>query len=116
MNIEEIRSFCLSLPGTTEDIKWEDNLVFSVSEKIFCLAGLDTPLRVSFKVTEDVFDDLTLSDGIIQASHFAKRKWVTVIHEDQLSRFEWEKHLQQSYELVKANLPKKKQADLNSTR
>jgi predicted DNA-binding protein (MmcQ/YjbR family) len=107
MNIEELREFCLSLPAATEDIKWEDNLVFSVAGKIFCLAGLDAPLRVALKVPEDQFDELTQTTDITQASHFARRQWMTILEESRFSRAEWEKYIRQSYELVKSKLPKK---------
>jgi predicted DNA-binding protein (MmcQ/YjbR family) len=36
MNIEELREFCIRLPAVTEDIKWGDNLVLSVGNKMFC--------------------------------------------------------------------------------
>jgi predicted DNA-binding protein (MmcQ/YjbR family) len=107
MNIEELRNFCLGLPAVTEDIKWGDNLVFSVAEKMFCLADLNPPLRVSFKVTEDEFPELTSTNDIIQAPYFARNKWVTVLEENRLSRKEWEYYLKQSYELVVAKLSKK---------
>jgi predicted DNA-binding protein (MmcQ/YjbR family) len=113
MNIEELQTFCLSFRGATEDIKWEDNLVFSVAEKIFCLAGLEPPLRVAFKVDEEEFEELTQSEGIIQAPHFARRKWVLVTDEERLSRADWELHIRNSYNLVKSKLPKKKQEELN---
>ena len=37
MNIEELRELCLGFPKVTEDIKWVDNLVFSLGGKMFCL-------------------------------------------------------------------------------
>ncbi len=107
MNIEDLREFCLSLPSVTEDIKWENNLAFSVGGKMFCLADLDPPLRVSFKVPEERFEEITSIEGIIQAPYFARAKWVSVTDESVLSRAEWEHHLRTSYELVKSNLPKK---------
>lgn len=107
MNIEELREFCLGLPSVTEDIKWENHLVFSVAGKIFCLTGLDPPLQVALKVPEIQFDDLTASGDIVQASHFARRQWMTVLDESRFSCAEWEKYIRQSYELVKSKLPKK---------
>ncbi len=107
MNIEEFREFCLSLPGTTEDIKWENNLVFSVGGKIFALADLSTPLRVSFKVPEATFDELTERYGIIQAPYFARRKWVMVNEPESLWSDEWKHLLKQSYDLVMDKLPLK---------
>jgi predicted DNA-binding protein (MmcQ/YjbR family) len=107
MNIEELRELCLSFPHVTEDIKWGNNLVFSVYEKMFCLADLEPPLRVAFKVPEDQFLELTASPDIIQASHFARMKWVTVVNENRFNRKEWEHYLRQSYDLVVEKLPKK---------
>jgi predicted DNA-binding protein (MmcQ/YjbR family) len=108
MNIEELREFCLGLPGVTEDIKWEEHLVFSVADKIFCLTGLDPPLQVAMKVPEDQFDELTQTDSIVQASHFARRQWMTILDESRFSRAEWEHYIRQSYDTVAAKLPKKK--------
>jgi predicted DNA-binding protein (MmcQ/YjbR family) len=107
MNIEECRNFCLTLPGVTEDIKWENNLVFSGGGKMFCLADLDAPFQASFKVREDEFEELASRDNIIQAPYFARMKWVKATDESALSRQEWEHFLQQSYDLVKSKLPKK---------
>jgi len=114
MNIEELREFCLSLPAVTEDIKWEDNLVFSVAGKIFCLTGLDPPLRVTLKVPEDQFEELTRTEEIIQASHFARRQWMTVLQESRFSRAEWEQYIRQSYHLVKSKLPRKVREEIGN--
>ena len=35
MNIEQLRKFCLSFPGATEDIKWGNDLCFCVGKKMF---------------------------------------------------------------------------------
>lgn len=107
MDIEELRNFCLGLPGTTEDIKWGDNLTFLVAGKIFCLADLTPPLRVTFKVREELFDELTQDEAIDQAPYFAKRKWVTVNSSTAFSDEIWKQHLTQAYELVVEGLPKK---------
>ncbi len=107
MNIEELRTFCLSMPAVTEDIKWEDNLVFSVGGKMFCLADLKPPLRVSFKVPPDRFAELTEMPGIGQAPYFARGIWVMVSDESAMSRDEWNHYIRESYELVKEKLPKK---------
>ncbi len=112
MNIEELREFCLTLPAVTEDIKWENHLVFSVAGKIFCLTGLDPPLQVALKVPEEQFDELTQAGDIIQASHFARRQWMTVLKEDRFSYIEWEHYIRQSYKLVVVKLPKKIQENL----
>jgi len=116
MNIEELRDFCLSLPAVTEDIKWGEHLVFSVAGKIFCLTGLEPPLQVALKVPEEQFDELTLSGEITQASHFARRQWMTVLDESRFSRAEWEHYIRQSYHLVIAKLPVKTRQILQTTK
>jgi predicted DNA-binding protein (MmcQ/YjbR family) len=107
VNIEQLRDFCLGLPAVTEDIKWENRLVFSVAGKIFCLTGLDPPLQVALKIPEEQFDEITQAGDVIQASHFARRQWITVLEENRFSRIEWERYIRQSYNLVVAKLPKK---------
>lgn len=107
MNIEELREFCLSMPQVTEDMKWGNNLCFLIGEKIFCLADLDSDFSVALKVQEEEFEELTAREGIIQAPHFARRKWVLVEEPGALLDAEWIKLLTRAYELVRANLPKK---------
>jgi predicted DNA-binding protein (MmcQ/YjbR family) len=114
MNIEELLNYCLSMKGVTEDIKWGNNLVFSVGGKLFCLADLELPLRVTFKVEKEDFVSLTDSTDIIQAPYFAKMMWVCVLNEDRFSLDEWQHYLCNSYELVKMKLPKNIRESLNS--
>ena len=48
MNIESIRTYCLSLPLVTEDMPFDDTtVVFRVLGKIFLLLDLDRPEWVS---------------------------------------------------------------------
>ena len=110
MTNESMREYCLSLPGATEGIKWEEHLAFMVGEKIFCLTAFDENCPTAFKVPEENFDALTERDGIIQAPHWAKRKWVSVTRRNALSVAEWKAALDASYALVKATLTKKAQA------
>jgi predicted DNA-binding protein (MmcQ/YjbR family) len=107
MNIEMLRNFCRSLPAVTEDIKWGHDLCFSIAAKMFCVAALDGPLTVSFKVKDDEFEELANSPGLRPAPYVARYKWVLVEEVDTLSRKEWEHYIKQSYDLVKAKLPKK---------
>ncbi|MYM22956.1 hypothetical protein GTP46_09900 [Duganella sp. FT135W] len=32
MNLTKAKAYCRKLPGATEDIKWESNLVFSIGD------------------------------------------------------------------------------------
>ncbi len=107
MNIEALRDFCRSLPAVTEDIKWDNDLCFSGAGKLFCVAALDGPLTIAFKVRDDEFDELSETPGIRPAPYMARYKWVLVEEIDKLSRQQWDHYLQQSYHLIKAKLPKK---------
>lgn len=107
MNIEELRDLCLSLKGTTEDIKWGADLCFLVGAKMFCVTSIDPPHAVSFKVQNEEFDELVSKPGIVPAPYMARNKWVSVQEWGILSDPEWESYVKQSYELVEAKLPKK---------
>ena len=107
MDIETLGDLCRSLPAVTEDVKWGHDLCFSVADKMFCVAALDGPLSVSFKVKDEEFDEMSSSPGIRPAPYVARYKWVLVEEIDSLSRKEWEHYIRQSYDLVKAKLPKK---------
>ena len=107
MNVEWLQKYCLSLPHVTEDVKWDDNLCFLLAEKIFCLVHLGGKFSCAIKVNEEDFFELTERDGITQTSHFAKGKWISINESSSLSKKEWEHYIKQSYELVKAKLPKK---------
>jgi predicted DNA-binding protein (MmcQ/YjbR family) len=107
MTIDSIRDFCLALPGVTEDIKWGHDLCFSVGAKMFCVTGLEEGPGVSFKVTDDQFDEMVTRPGIIPAPYMARNKWVLVNASDSLSQAEWKQFILQSYQLVRDRLPKK---------
>jgi predicted DNA-binding protein (MmcQ/YjbR family) len=108
MNIEDIQAFCKSLPAVTEDVKWGHDLVFSVGAKMFCVVGLsESPTSASFKVTDEEFAEMSSRKGFKPAPYVAKYKWVFTDNINNMSKTEWKKYLNQSYELVKAKLPSK---------
>ncbi len=107
MDIESLRKFCNSLPYVTEDIKWGHDLCFSIGGKMFCVTGIEAPLMVSFKVKDEEFDELSSSPGMEPAPYVARYKWILVTEPGNLSTKEWEHYVRQSYELIKAKLPKK---------
>lgn len=105
MTVEDIQNICRAMPGVTEDIKWENDLVFSVGTKMFCVVGLDqTPANASFKVSDDEFEEMCNWPGFKPAPYVAKYKWVLVEDINQMKKVDWYKYLQQSYELVSAKL------------
>jgi predicted DNA-binding protein (MmcQ/YjbR family) len=112
MDIETLQEICSLLPAVTEDIKWENDLVFSVGEKMFCAASLKPPFTFSFKVRDEEFEELSNQDGFIPAPYAARAKWVLVTNPSKLTKKEYENYIKGSYELVKAKLTKKLRKEL----
>jgi len=112
MNIEEIQTLCKSLHAVTEDIKWDNDLCFSVGGKMFCVASLEKPLRISFKVDDEVFDELAIREGFMPAPYMARAKWVSVTDLTQVKQKELHQLITQSYKLVCQKLTKKVRNEL----
>ena len=115
MSIDFIRTACSKFSLTTEDVKWENNLCFSVVKKLYCITDLEGPFKASFKCDEEDFVSLTERDNIIPAPYLAKNKWVSVQKSSALSKKEWEFFLRKSYELIASKLPKKTREQLDFT-
>ena len=108
MDIETFRAYCLSLEGTTEEIKWESSLCFMVELKIFVIYSLEHG-GVAFKCDPDDFDALVAKDGIRQAPHFARRQWVALENLEVLPGQELKERILASRKLVISKLTKKLQ-------
>jgi predicted DNA-binding protein (MmcQ/YjbR family) len=115
MNIEQLRKLCFSLPHTTEDVKWDNDLCFLIGEKMFCVTGLERSFSASFKVKDEEFNKLIEMDGIIPAPYLARYKWVLVENSSTLTKKEWELYISQSYEMIKSKLPKRILAQLGNS-
>jgi predicted DNA-binding protein (MmcQ/YjbR family) len=133
MDFEAAKAVCRGFAGSTEDIKWGADAVFSVGGKMFAVAGTPvagtpvagTPVAgipvtgseapasgISFKVEDERFLELTDRPGIIPAPYLARARWVKVDSADALSDDEAAALLRRSYELVFAKLTKKLQREL----
>jgi predicted DNA-binding protein (MmcQ/YjbR family) len=110
MDLEQLRELCLSFPGATEGIKWEDHICFMVAEKIFCMTGEQG--GVSIKVPPEQAEELTERDGIVATPYMARNHWVTIQQFSRLKPKEWPQYVRQSYDLVRSKLPKKVQQGL----
>ena len=109
MTLEELRTICLDLEDVTEDIKWGHDLCFSIGGKMFLVTSADeTPTTASFKVPDEDFEELSERKGFKPAPYLARHKWVWVENINLVGKKEWKQFAKQSYELVKAKLPKKK--------
>src|SRR5688500_17120321 len=107
MNIEDLRKICLAHKGTSEDIKWGNDLCFFVLGKMYCVACIDVLLKMPLKVNNDEFDEISKQVGIIATPYMARNKWVLVTDPSVFNKKEWIGRIATSYELVKARLSKK---------
>ena len=117
MNIDEIRAFCLSFPGATEDVKWDNDLTFCVGQKMFAVTGLELAQGgISFKCTPEKFAELVEKDGIRPAHYVARYHWVTVENLDALKANELKALIEKSYEMVRDKLPKKLKNEISGNK
>ena len=107
MDLDQLRELCLSLPGATEGLKWEDHICFMVGEKMFCITGESG--GVSLKVTPEQFDELTERDGIKPTAYMARNKWISIETFSKLKQKEWDFFVRQSYTIIRSKLTKKVQ-------
>ena len=108
MDIKTIQAFCLALPGSKEDLKWENDLCYCVADKIYAVLGVaNDPVSLCFKTTPELFEVLIQREGIEPAPYLARYKWVRLDHMRVMAREELETHLRASYHLVFSKLPKK---------
>lgn len=114
MSVDFIRDVCLSFPHVTEEIQSEDHLLFKVGGKMFAMTTLGPAgMRLSVKSSPERFAELTEIPGVVPAPYLARNFWVSLERWDALRRAEIEELVRESYALVFAKLPKKKQAELS---
>jgi predicted DNA-binding protein (MmcQ/YjbR family) len=107
-----LKDLCRSLPGTTEDVKWGDDLVFSVGGKMYAAFDLDNEHELGFKCDEQEFLRLIQNDGIVPAPYAARFFWVKVQRRAALSAPELRRLIRRSYDLVLEKLPAKTRREI----
>ena len=112
----DLRALCRSLPGVTEDIKWEDDLIFSVGGKMFAGFDVEESEHLGFKCDEEDFDALVErgeTDGsAVPAPYAARFGWVRVRRGGVVSDRELERLLVKAHGLVAAKLSKRARVEL----
>src|SRR5260221_11061570 len=106
----KIKMCCAALPGATHDIKWGQDLCYSVGGKMFavmCPTG-EHANTLSFKVDDNRFLEITDRAGYMPAPYLARAKWVYVKDVRKVSDEELMPLVTRSYELIAATLPKPK--------
>ncbi len=99
MDIEWVRQHCLSLPYTTEQIQWGNDLLFKVGGKMFAGVPLEpAPVCLSVKADPEEFSELIEHPGVIPAPYMARAKWIAIENERALPRDEVLRLVSKSYE------------------
>ncbi len=115
MNIEDIREYCLSKKGVTEDFPFDDvTLVFKVMDKLFALTSLDRDLSLNLKCDPERAVVLREeNEAILPGFHMNKKHWNTVVVSgvkmDMLKEL-----IDHSYDLVVSGLTKKQKQELKN--
>jgi len=114
MDIESVRTYCLSFPHATENVQWGADLVFKIGGKMFAVIGLDAGSDhcMSFKATPETFAELIERNGIVPAPYVARYHWVALERFNALSEKELKALVKTAYDLVFEKLPKKIKAGL----
>ena len=120
MDIIQLREYCLSFKGATEDFPFnEDTLVFKVMGKMFALVGLEkwemgNP-SINLKCDPEKAIELRekYPEEIYAGYHMSKKHWNTVvINGSQLTEKQIKHFINHSYELVVSKLTKKQKQEL----
>ncbi|MBU2525487.1 MAG: MmcQ/YjbR family DNA-binding protein [Bacteroidetes bacterium] len=110
MDIEQIRTYCLSKKGTTESFPFDAHtLVFKVAGKMYALCALERfPVAISLKCEPDYALELRekFPNAISGAYHMNKKHWNAVLPE-LLNPKTVQQLIDDSYRLVVTGLPKK---------
>tara|TARA_B100000949_G_C14219523_1_gene423922 strand:+ start:244 stop:618 length:375 start_codon:yes stop_codon:yes gene_type:complete len=123
LDIIQLREYCLSFKGATEDFPFdEDTLVFKVMGKMFALVGLEkwemgNP-AINLKCDSEKAIELRekYPEEIYAGYHMSKKHWNTVvINGSQLTEKQIKHFINHSYELVISKLSKKIKEELKET-
>jgi predicted DNA-binding protein (MmcQ/YjbR family) len=108
MNPAELRDHCLSFTGAEETFPFgPETSVFKVAGKMFALAQLADPLRVSLKCEPELAEALRAAHtAVLPGYHLNKRHWNTVIIDGSLRDRAIRDMIEDSYDLVVSRLPR----------
>ncbi len=114
MNIEDIREYCLSKKGVTEEFPFDETtLVFKVAGKMFLLTDLTGDLSLNLKCDPERAIELREHyPAILPGYHMNKKYWNTVMIDGTLSNTFIFQLIDESYERVVEKLPRKIQLEL----
>jgi predicted DNA-binding protein (MmcQ/YjbR family) len=116
MNVEELRSYCLSLKGTTESFPFDDvTLVFKLGNKIYALLSLDGPLSINLKCNPELAIELRERySSVLPGYHMNKAHWNTVNIDSSIPNSILKEWIVNSYTLIFNSLPKYTQQEITN--
>ncbi|AGG88432.1 MULTISPECIES: MmcQ/YjbR family DNA-binding protein [Rhodanobacter] len=114
LSAAQLDALCGHWPGVSRDTKWGVDRVFSVGSKMFAVMPSDGSEggRLSCKVADQRFLELTDQPGIIPAPYLARAHWISIVEPQRFATAELEAFVLDAYTLVRAKLTKKLQAAL----
>lgn len=118
MNIEQLKQFCIELPGANEELKKEpaNLLSYKVSDKKYAYFKTSEPekWRFSLRVSPERFLELTDQQGIKPARYMHRFHWVTIVNVESINEEYLKELVLWSYNKAKSSLSKKVQAEINA--
>jgi predicted DNA-binding protein (MmcQ/YjbR family) len=117
MDLNYLRTYCLSKPGTEETFPFDEyTLVIKVMGKAFFLADIRREEKaVNLKCDPEKAIELRASHEEVQPGyHMNKKHWNTVLTEGNLEESLILHLIDHSYDMVIKGLPKKLREQLNS--
>jgi len=116
MNIEELRSYCLSKKSVTESFPFDEvTLVFKVMGKMFALVNLDSDLSINLKCEPEKAIELREHFSVVNSGfHMNKTHWNTINIDGSLENkliYQW---IDDSYNLIVLSLTKKQREELKN--
>lgn len=102
MNIEQLRDYCLCLPGVSEHFPFDETtLVFKVNGKMFALTDLEGPLSVNLKCDPETAIELRERyPAVLPGYHMNKLHWNTILIDGTISDQLITEWLDHSYKLI----------------
>jgi predicted DNA-binding protein (MmcQ/YjbR family) len=115
MDLEDFRTFCLSLQGVTEEMPFGDTtLVYKVAGKMFALTDIDRFSSINLKCDPEIAIELRERYAAVQPGyHMNKKHWNTILMDFTISNELIKQWTLVSYRLVVQKLPQKIRANFS---
>lgn len=116
MNIEELRDYCISKKGTTEEFPFDETtLVFKVMGKMFVLTDLEDDFAITLKCApEKAIEQREEHPCVTPAFHMSKSHWNTVLIDGTINDHQLKQWIDESYDLVVEKLTRKLKEELRN--